>query len=133
MTRKTSRVWRRQHPVFMAELERRWAKGWRQPQERLRSLLSKAVENLAAAVEEGDVKASIEVLKAAGMYGDGTMNAIHEQDPEKLIRRQAESQVDREGVPRNALLAMAENLDNAAWRHRLAEVEAEIRSAYLDE
>jgi hypothetical protein len=26
------------------------------------------------------------------------MNAIHEQDPEKLIHRQAEAQVDREGV-----------------------------------
>ena len=71
----------------------RRAEVWRQPQERLQSLLSKAVENLAAAVEEGDLKASIEVLKAVGMYGDGTMNAIHEQDPEKLIRQQAESQV----------------------------------------
>jgi hypothetical protein len=72
------------------------------------------------------------VLKAVGMYGEGTMDAIHEQDPEQLIRQQAESQVDRESVPRNAILAMAENLDNAAWRHRLAEVEAEIRRAYLD-
>jgi hypothetical protein len=119
--------------VFMAELERRRAEVWRQPQERLRSLLSRAVENLATAVEEGDLKASIEVLKAVGMYGDGTMNAIGEQDPEKLIRQQAEAQVDREGVPRNALLAMAENLDNVAWRHRLAEVEAEIRQQYLGE
>ena len=111
----------------------RRAEVWRQPQERLRSLLSKAVENLAAAVEEGDLKSSIEVLKAVGMYGEGTMNAIHEQDPEKLIRRQAEAQVDREGVPRNTLLAMTEHLDTAAWRHRLAEVEVEIRRAYLDE
>jgi hypothetical protein len=110
----------------------RRAEVWRQPQERLGSLLSKAVENLAAAVEEGDFKASIEVLKAVGMYGEGTMDEIHEQDPEQLIRQQAESQVDRESVPRNAILAMAENLDNAAWRHRLAEVEAEIRRAYLD-
>ena len=91
------------------------------------------MENLAAAVEEGDLKASIEVLKAVGMYGDGIMNAIHEQDPEKLIRQQAEAQVDREAVPRNALRAMAENLDTAAWRHRLEEVEAEIRRTYLDE
>jgi hypothetical protein len=117
----------------MAELERRRAEVWRQPQERLRSLLSKAVENLGQAVESGDLKVSIELLKAVGMYGDGTMNAIGEQDPEKLIRQQAEAQVDREGVPRNALLAMAENLDNVAWRHRLAEVEAEIRQQYLGE
>jgi hypothetical protein len=133
VTRQTCWEWRRQHPVFMAELERRRAEVWRQPQERLRSLLNKAVENLAAAVEAGDLKASIEALKAVGLYGDGTMNTIFEQDPETLIRQQAEAQVDREGVPKNALLAMAENLDNAAWRHRLAEVEAEIRRPYLDE
>ena len=115
----------------MAELGRRRAEVWRQPQERLRSLLSRAVENLAAAVEEGSLRASVEVLKAVRMYGDGTMNTIFGQDPEKLIRHQAAAQVDREGVPRNALLAMAETLDNAAWRHRLEEVEAEMRRAYL--
>jgi hypothetical protein len=53
--------------------------------------------------------------------------------PEWLIRQHAESQVDREGVPRNTLLAMREHLDTAAWRHRLEEVEAELRRAYLDE
>jgi len=125
--------WRHEHPVFMATLQRRRAEVWRQPQERLRSLLSKAVENLAAAVEEGDVKVSLEILKAVGMYGNGTMNAIHEQDPEKVIRQQAEAHVDREGVPRNTLLAMAESLDMDAYRTRLAEVEAEIRRRYLDE
>jgi hypothetical protein len=61
------------------------------------------------------------------------MNTIFEQDPEKLIRQQAEAQLDREGTPKNALTAMLENLDTAAYRTRLAEVEAEIRRAYLDE
>jgi hypothetical protein len=131
VNRMTIWGWRHEHPLFMATLERRRAEVWRQPQERLRSLLHKAVENLAAAVEDGDLKASVEVLKAVGMYGDGTMNVIFEQDPEKLIRQQAVAQVDREGVPKNALLAMAENLDTAAYRTRLAEVEAEIRRAYL--
>jgi hypothetical protein len=133
VTRQTCWEWRRQHPVFMAELERRRAEVWRQPQERLRSHLSKAVENLGQAVESGDLKVSIELLKAVGMYGDGTMNTIFEQDPEKLIRQQAEAQLDREGTPKNALTAMLENLDTAAYRTRLAEVEAEIRRAYLDE
>jgi putative insertion element HTH domain-containing protein len=133
VNRTTMWEWRTAQPLFMATLERRRAEVWRQPQERLRSLLSKAVENLGQAVESGDLKASIEVLKAVGMYGDGTMNAIGEQDPEKLIRQQAEAQVDREGVPKNTLLAMAEHLDTAAYRTRLAEVEAEIRRVYLDE
>jgi len=133
VTRQTCWEWRRQHPVFMAELERRRAEVWRQPQERLRSLLSKAVENLAVGIEAGDLKASLEVLKAVGMYGNGMMHVVGEQDPEKLIRQQAEAQVDREGVPRNSLLAMTESLDNAAWRHRLAEVESDLRRQYLDE
>jgi hypothetical protein len=133
VNRTTIWEWRTAHPIFMTSLERQRAEVWRQPQERLRSLLSKAVENLGQAVESGDLKASIELLKAVGMYGDGTMNAIGEQDPEKLIRQQAEAQVDGEGVPKNALLAMAEHLDTAAYRTRLAEVEAEIRRAYLYE
>jgi hypothetical protein len=133
VTRQTCWEWRRQHPVFMAELERRRAEVWRQPQERLRSHLSKAVENLGQAVESGDLKVSIELLKAVGMYGDGTMNAIGEQDPDKMIRQQAEALVDREGVPRNALLAMTENLDTAAYRTRLAEIQAELRSIYVED
>ena len=43
----------------------------------------------------------------------------------------AEVQVDREGMPKNTLLAMAEHLDTAAYRTRLAEVEAEIRTPHL--
>jgi hypothetical protein len=60
--------WRHEHPLFMAILAGRRAEVWRAPQEKLRALLSKAVENLAAAVEAGDLKASLEVLKAVGMY-----------------------------------------------------------------
>jgi hypothetical protein len=94
--------------------------------------MGKAVTSLAAAVESGDLKASIELLKTAGLYGEERMNVILDHDPEKVIRQRAEAQVDREGVPRNALRAMAENLDTAARRHRLADVEAEIRRAHLD-
>jgi hypothetical protein len=49
------------------------------------------------------------------------------------VRQQAVAQLEREGTPKNALAAMVENLDTAAYRTRLAEVEAEIRRAYLDE
>ena len=38
--------WRHEHPLFMATLARRRAEVWRAPQERLRALSSKAVENL---------------------------------------------------------------------------------------
>jgi hypothetical protein len=84
-------------------------------------------------VESGDLKASIELLKAVAMYGDGMMNAISEQDPKKVSRQQAVAQLEHEGTPKSALAAMLENLDTAAYRARLAEVEAEIRRTYLDE
>lgn len=132
VNRTTMWEWRTAHPIFMATLERQRVEVWRQPQERLRSLLNKAVENLAAAVEAGDLKISLDVLKAVGLYGDGSMRVIGEQDPEKLIRQQAEAQVDREGVPKNTFAAMAEHLETAPYRTRLAEVEAELRRGYLD-
>jgi hypothetical protein len=68
----------------MATLERRRDEVWRQPQERLRSLMSKAVENVAGLVESGDYDASIELLKITGMYR-GLANHISEQDPEKVF------------------------------------------------
>lgn len=132
VTRQTCNEWRRQHVVFMAELERRRADLWRSSAERLRSGITKAIANLLGAVEAGDLKASIALLKAVDLYGDGAMHPIRELDPETLIRQQAEAQVDREGVPRNALLAMTEHLDTAAWRQRLGEVEAELRRTYVE-
>jgi hypothetical protein len=88
--RSTIWSWKKEHPLFMATLERRRAEVWRQPQERLRSLLSKAVENLAGLVESGDFDASLHVLKAVGMYGNGAMNAIHKQDPGQYFEAEVE-------------------------------------------
>jgi Homeodomain-like domain len=131
VNRMTVWQWRREHPVFMAALERRRAEVWRQPQERLRALLSKAVENLAAAVEDGDLKASIEVLKAVGMYGNATMNAIHQQDPEPLIAQEAERRVRREGLSEDPTHDMLVGMTtNPAYRRRLAEVTEELYQAY---
>jgi hypothetical protein len=126
--------WRHDHPVFMATLQRRRAEVWRQPQERFRSLLSKAVENLASAVASGDLKASIEVLKAVGMYGNGSMNAIGEQDPVQVIEAQAQARVKAEGVseyPTHDMLI--EMTQNPAYRRRLDEVKAALAAEYLEQ
>jgi hypothetical protein len=109
----------------------RRAEVWRQPQERLRSLLSQAVENLAAAVEEGDLKASIEVLTAVGMYGDGAMNAIHGHDPERLIHEEAERRVRAEGISEDPTHDMLIDMTtNPAYQRRLAEVMEELYQEY---
>jgi hypothetical protein len=118
----------------MAELERRRAEVWRPAQERLRSLLHKAVENIGQAVEDGDLKASIEVLKAVGMYGDGTMNAIGEQDPEKVIAAQAEAHVKAEGMSEDPVHDMLIDMtQNPAYRRRVDEVKASLAARYGDQ
>jgi hypothetical protein len=132
VTRQTCNEWRNQHVVFMVELEKRRADLWRSSAERLRSGITKAIENLLGAVEAGDLKASIALLKAVDLYGDASMSHIKALDPETLIRQQAEAQVDKEGVARDSLTAMVENMNNEAWRHRLEEVEAELRSTYVE-
>jgi hypothetical protein len=133
VTRETSWHWPHEHPVFAATLERRRAEIWRQPQERLRSLCSKGADSLAAAVEDGELKASHEVLRAGALDGDGTMNAISEQDPEVILRQRAAAQLQPAAVSRSALLARAGPLDTAAQRTRLAEVGAACRRTSLDE
>src|SRR5882724_1139568 len=62
VTRETVWSWRHEHPIFMSTLERRRAEVWGTTGERLRSLMAKAVDNLAEAVESGDVRVSIELL-----------------------------------------------------------------------
>src|SRR5215510_4239607 len=98
VTRWSVQQWRTGHPVFMATLQQRRAELWGTTGERLRALMVRAVENVQIAVEGGDLKASIELLKITGMHG-GVVNALSETDPEKIIRKQAEAQVHREGLP----------------------------------
>jgi hypothetical protein len=123
-------VWRHEHPVFIAELNRRQAL-WTEAHERLRALVGKAVNVLEQAVGDGDVKAAIELLKAVKLYGEvGATNGP--TDPDVLVRQYAMAQLNREGVPRNDLDRLLTDLNSANYRARLAEVKAEIRTPYLD-
>ena len=131
VTRQTIAQWR-QHPVFMAELNHRRQTLWADAHARLRALIDGAVDVIEDAVRDGDLKAAIEVLKAVKLYGEvGAPTGATE--PDAIVRQQATAQLEREGTPKNALAAMIEDLDTVAYRTRLAEVEAEIRRAYLDE
>ena len=129
VSRETVWGWHHEHPVFMATLEECRLQVWRGPQERLRSLAMKAVENLDEKVEAGDIRCSLEVLKAMGLYG--FVSHIGETDPEKIMKAQAEAQVQREGIPEDATDAMLINLTkNDAYLRRLAEVTADLRAEF---
>jgi DNA-binding CsgD family transcriptional regulator len=122
-------IWRYRHrnPIFMAELERRRAEIWRAPQERLRSLVSKAVENIAALVETGNYDASIDLLKITGMHG-GLVNFIGEQDPAKLIEQEIDARIKAEDIPKTEHESMSMMLDlkTGKYQQRKAEIEAEL-------
>jgi hypothetical protein len=130
VSRETVWSWHHEHPLFMSTLELRRAEVWGTAGERLRSLMSKAVENIAQAIEDGNLTASWELLKCTSMYG-GVVNVLSETDPEKIIKAQAEAQVQREGIPEDATDAMLINLTkNDAYLRRLAEVTADLRAEF---
>jgi DNA-binding CsgD family transcriptional regulator len=128
-------IWRYRHrnPIFMAELERRRAEVWRAPQERLRSLMSKAVENIAALVETGNYDASIDLLKITGMHG-GLVNFIGEQDPAKLIEGIVDARIAADGIPKTEHESMSMMLDlkTGKYQQRKAEIEAELMQEFGD-
>jgi hypothetical protein len=127
--RSTIWSWKKENPLFIATLERRRAEVWRQPQERLRSLMSKAVENVAGLVEAGDYDASIELLKITGMYR-GLANHIGEQDPEKVFDAIVERRLAAEKIPGHMDDLLIKLDDNPRKAQRKSEIEAELWRKY---
>lgn len=66
--RTTLWAWKTRVPFFMATLEARRQEQFGQASQRLRNLLEKALDNVAVAIEAGDVKASFEVIRATGLH-----------------------------------------------------------------
>lgn len=61
--------WKTRVPFFMATLEARRQEVFGVAVQRLRNLLSKAIDNITADIEAGDVKSSFELVKATGLHG----------------------------------------------------------------
>jgi DNA-binding CsgD family transcriptional regulator/predicted sugar kinase len=61
--------WKSRVPFFMATLEARRQEVFGVAVQRLRNLLGQAIDNIAKAVESGDVKSSFELVKATGLHG----------------------------------------------------------------
>ena len=69
VARETVTRWRNDNPHFTAELNRQRRLIWGDSHDRLRALASKAVDTLDVALQNGDARAAVEVLKAVGLYG----------------------------------------------------------------
>jgi predicted phosphohydrolase len=78
-TRQTVSEWLNQDPSFQATFNRRRQDLWDRASDRLRALLPKALGILEQSIEQGDIKAAIAVLRAAGLHGlsapEGPTNA----------------------------------------------------------
>jgi hypothetical protein len=102
------------------------------PQQRLRALAMKAVENVAMAVEAGNLKASIELLKIVGLYG--TVAPAGPTDPETLLQAQAEAALAYEEAPRDPMQDLIDQVEpGALWRRqRRAEITEALRRDYCE-
>ncbi|MCH2519463.1 MAG: hypothetical protein MK210_14900, partial [Dehalococcoidia bacterium] len=72
VARETVTRWRNDNPYFAAELNKQRRLIWAASHDRLRSLASKAVDTLEAALDSGDSRIAVEVMKAVGLYGQVT-------------------------------------------------------------
>lgn len=132
VNRGTVWEWCHEHPVFQAELNRWRLDLFAAPQQRLRALAARAVENVAAAVQAGDLKASIEVLKAVGLYG--VVAPAEPTDPQALLQAKAEAALAHEEAPLGPMQELIAAVEpGALWRRRRrAEITEELRRAYCE-
>jgi hypothetical protein len=132
VTRQTVQVWRTEHLLFQSELEQARGLLWRVTAERLRGLMAKALDNIAKALDEGDVKASFELLKATGLYGSPEINSVSDWRIDKRITQVAEAQAEREGFVKDTMRALIDVSDNPTYRRRVEEIEDELRVMYCE-
>jgi hypothetical protein len=106
VVRETVTRWRHENPYFVAELNRQRKALWGAAHERLRGLVHKAVDIVEKALEDGDLKAAVEVLKAVKLYGTVAPPSGLE-DPELVLWQEAQAwaaaEVQRAGPAVDAL------------------------------
>ena len=97
-------------------------------------MMAGALTNIATAIEKGDVRASFELLKAVGIYGDAEINQVSDWRLSSLVKHAAEAQVKAEGIPEdgteNILIELSKNPE---WRRRVEAIEADLWEQYGEE
>ena len=69
VARETVNRWRNDNPYFAAELNKQRKESWGVNKHRLQALTTKAVDAIETALDGGDSRVAIDVLKAVGIYG----------------------------------------------------------------
>jgi Homeodomain-like domain len=125
--RMTVQQWRTAHPLFMATLAQRRETLFSGAVDRLRSLLSKAIDNIAKAIEDGDETSSFALLKATGLHG--FCPPTGEMDVQKLFDDIVMRQLAQEKIP-DKFDHLLDPLRNPEKDHRRAEIETELMAEF---
>ena len=127
VSRWTVQGWRTGHPLFQATLAQRREELFSGAVDRLRSLLGKAMDNIAKAIEDGDVSSSFNLLKATGVYG--FCPPTGEMDVQKLFDDLVMRQLAQARLP-DKVDFLIDPLHNHEKDRRRAEIEAELMAEY---
>ncbi len=126
LNRVTVTRWRLYSPEFRAALADQRAAIWGAAADRLRSLLPKAINTLADALDNGNDKVTVAlaVLKLAGPL---PLIPTESADPEDILRTSVEQERDRIRLNRDSMLDRMNGLPNyndhlKAVRKRLAQL-----------
>jgi hypothetical protein len=128
VTRWTVQQWRTQNPLFMASLSQRRETLFSGAVDRLRSLLSKALDNIAGSIDDGDVTASFALLKATGVHG--FCPPTGEMDVQKIFDDQVMRLLAKEKIPGKLDDLLIKLNENPAQQQRRAEIEAELMDEF---
>jgi hypothetical protein len=123
VTRWTVQQWRTSHPLFMATLAQRRETLFSGAVDRLRSLLNKALDNIAGAIDEGDVTSSFALLKATGVHG--FCPPTGQLDPQKTFDEIVLRLLAQEKIP-DKFDHLMDPLRNPEKERRRQAIEAEL-------
>jgi DNA-binding CsgD family transcriptional regulator len=101
--------WKTRIPFFMATLEAKRQEVFGVALQRLRNLLSRAIDNIQGSIEDGDVKSSFELVKATGLWaaapptGETNVRILAEQICLEVLAREhiPESSFDLSHLDKN--------------------------------
>jgi hypothetical protein len=128
VSRWSVQQWRTSNPLFMATLVQRRETLFSGAVDRLRSLLTKALDNIAKAIEDGDVTSSFALLKATGIHG--LCPPTGEMDVQKIFDEQVLRLLAKEKIPGKLDDVLIKLNDNPARRQRQEEIEAELMAEF---
>lgn len=98
VVRETVWSWRNELPAFIAELEKARQQFISGAVDKLRSALPQAVQNIVTAIEGGDLKASLALLKCVGLEG-GDYFKPGETDPSSIALKILLQKLASEQIP----------------------------------